>query len=380
MSFRLMLTIMVGALFTLGASPQNTDFSQKSKPTTLKVLLKSQTSDLTLEVKGRHYIYNPFDGTQISWGILSKRFPMKAEADGIYWGEKFPGSYQLRFVPGDSQSSILVNGIQYRGCVEVYQSEGQFTVINEVDVENYLKSTLSFEFQTPLHEEVASALAIIARTNAYFLAQRNKNAFWHVMAEDVGYQGTSMLVKHHIDRAVDATYHAILTYETKPFAATWTQNSAGSTVDFAAIFRKALSTPPGVEAPIALKDREEYRWSHAFPKALLAEATELPKVTAIDLYLAPHSQKVYAVKVSGDSHAKDYDFTTFQQIIGKHLLRSNDFQVQLQGDELVFHGYGEGPGVGLCLYSAKILADKGQKAPQILETFFPGTKLEKIKP
>jgi SpoIID/LytB domain protein len=53
--------------------------------------------------------------------------------------------------------------------------------------------------------------------------------------------------------------------------------------------------------------------------------------------------------------------------------------VQLKGDDLVFTGYGEGLGVGLCLYSAKALAEKGQKATEILNAFFPETRLEKVK-
>src|SRR5690242_10910444 len=135
MSLRRLITLiggMFGMIATLHALPQNTDFSQKSKPATVKVLLQKQAAGLNLEVKGRHYIYNPLDGTQISWGILSKRHAVKAETYGIHWGEKFPGSYQLRFVPGDSQSSILVDGIQYRGCIEICLADGKFNVINEV--------------------------------------------------------------------------------------------------------------------------------------------------------------------------------------------------------------------------------------------------------
>ena len=382
MSFRY-LTALVGAAFgmitSLNGLPQNTDFSQKSKPTTLKVLLQKQVPELTLEVKGRHYIYNPLDGTQIDWGILNKRFPVKAETYGIHWGEKFAGSHQLRFVPGDSQSAILINGIQYRGCIELYLTDGKFNVINEVDIENYLKSTLSTEFPSALNDEVMGAISIVARTNAYFIAQRNKHAFWHVTAEDVGYRGAAVLSKEHVERAVDSTYHAILTYHDAPFAATWTQNSAGKTVDFAAIFRKAISSPPGVQAPIAFKDRSHSQWSCSFPKMQLASATDLPNVTGVDLYVAPESDKVYAVKVTGDTHVKDYDFPTFQRIVGKQKLRSNDFKVQVKGGEVVFTGYGEGPGVGLCLYSAKALAEKGEKAPKILSEFFPETKLEKVK-
>ena len=365
--------------FSLIASPQSTDFSQKSKPATLKVLLQRQTPEVVIEVKGRHYIYNPLDGTQLSSGINSKRFTASAQQYGIKWGENFPGCHQLRFVPGDSQSSILVNGIQYKGCIEIYLNDGKFNVINEVDVENYLKSVLSAEFQRPLNDEVMNAITIVARTNAYFQASRNAQAFWHISAEEVNYQGLAMLAKAHIDRAVETTRQAILTFNDAPFAAAWTENSAGKTVDFAAVFRKAVSTPPGVAAPIAAKDRFEHKWTCSLPKTMLAQATDLSRVTGIDLYLTPQADKVYAVKVTGETQVKDFDFSTFQRIVGKNKLRSNDFKVETKGDELIFTGYGEGPGVGLCLYSAKVLAEKGEKAPQILQAFFPNTKLEKVK-
>lgn len=366
-------------VIAVSASPQATDFSKKSKPATVKVLLHRQVSELTLEAKGRYDIYYPLDDTKVDSGINSKRNLVTAGEYGIKWGEEYKGYHQLRFVPLDSQSYFLVNGIQYRGCIEVWRNEGKINVINEVGVEPYLKSTLSSAFPQPLHSEVMNAIAIVARTKAYFTGERNKQSSWHVTASEVGYQGAGIAIKQHVDRAVDSTYHAILTYNEAPFAATWTQNSAGKTVDFAAIFRKALSTPPGVTAPIAAKDRQQSKWTCSMPKTLLAKATDLPHVTKVDLYVTPQAEKVYAVKVTGETHVKDFDFETFQRIVGPNKLRSNDFTVEAKGDEIIFTGYGEGSGVGLCLYSAKALAEKGEKAPQILEAFFPQTKLEKVK-
>lgn len=372
-------SFVLTAICVSAAAPQATDFSQKSKPATVKVLLHRQASETLLEAKGRYEIYYPLDETKISSGINSKRHSITVGEYGLKWGEDFKGIHQLRFVPVDSQSSLLVNGIQYRGCIEVWSNDGKLNIINEVGVEPYLKSILSVAFPTPLHDEVMSALAIVARTNAYFIGSRNKQSAWHVIASDVGYQGASFLPKKHIDRAVDTTYHLILTYNDTPFAATWTQNSAGKTVDFAAVFRKALSTPPGVTAPIAAKDRQQNKWTYALPKSSLAQATDLPQVTGVDLYLTPQAEKVYAVKVTGETQVKDFDFTTFQRIVGTQKLRSNDFTVVTKGDEIIFTGFGEGPGVGLCIYSAKAQAEKGEKAPQILEAFFPQTKLEKVK-
>jgi stage II sporulation protein D len=366
------------AALCVSAAPQATDFSQKSKPATVKVLLHRQVSDALLEAKGRYEIYYPLDGTKVSSGINSNRHTISVGEYGLKWGEDFKGYHELRFVPVDSQSSLVLNGIQYRGCIEVLSNDGKLNIINEVGVEHYLKSTLSTLFTQPLHDEVMNAVAIVARTNAYFIGSRNKQAAWHVLASDVGYQGSSILPRKHIDRAVDSTYHLILTYNEAPFAATWTQNSAGKTVDFAAVFRKAISTPPGVTAPIAAKTRQQSKWTCALPKSVLADATHLSEVTTIDLYVTPQAEKVYAVKISGETQVKDFDFSTFQRIVGSQKLKSNDFTVQTHGDELIFTGFGEGPGVGLCLYSAKTQAEKGEKAPQILQAFFPETKLEKV--
>ncbi len=370
-------SFLLCAISVFASSPQATDFSQKSKPATVKVLLHRQASEALLEAKGRYEIYYPLDGTKITSGINSNRHTISATEYGLKWGEEFKGLHQLRFVPVESTSSLLVNGIQYKGCIEVRSNDGKLNVINEVGVEQYLKSTLSSTFAEPIPQEAMNAIAIIARTNAYFIGSRNKQADWHVIASDIGYKGASFLPKKHVDRAVETTDHLIMKYNDEPFAATWTQNSAGKTVNFAAL-HKDLKTPPGVTAPIAAKDRQQSKWTCAVPKTLLAQATDLPEITGVDLYVSHQAEKVYGVKVTGETLVKEFDFSTFQRIVGAKKLRSNDFTVQTKGDEIIFTGFGEGPGVGLCLYSAKAQAEKGEKAPQILQAFFPDTKLEKV--
>jgi len=380
-----MKLIRLAFIFALGAcslwaNPQAVDFSQKSKPATIKVLISRKAPNILLEVKGRHCVFNPLDGTQISSGILSKRYSVSAHDYGLLWGEKFPGIHQIRVVPGDSQSTLLVNGIQYKGCIEIYSVEGKINVVNEVDVENFLKSTLTLQFPEPMEDEAMNALAIVARTNAYFMAARNRHTFWHIDAQDCGYQGSALVNnKLHVDRAIETTRHAILTFQNTPFAATWTKDSAGRTTDFASIFRKSLVVPPGVSAPLAAKDRTNHSWSLSISRQSLAKMVNLPMISSIDLYQARNSEKVYAVKISGGGASNDIDFFTLQKVLGAAKLKSNDFIVSLEGDSVVFSGFGEGPGVGLCLYSAKAMAARGEKAPSILAAFFPSTQLEKVR-
>lgn len=364
----------------LGAAHLATDASQKAKPATIKVLITKQTEELLLEVRGRYQIYNPADGFLIASGITDKRSFLIPSENGIKWGELFPGIFQIRIVPGDSQSTILVNGIQYRGCVEIYNIEDTLNVVNEIDIENYIKSTLTYQFPESMNNEVMEAIAILARTNAYYMVSRNPNVFWHVDGNEIGYQGYALIFQNlHVDRAVENTHHMVLTYNKNPFATAWTQNSAGKTAEFAAIFRKESPAPSGVTAPLAEKDRDKHRWSFTLTKQQLAKIAKTNNVTEVKLFQEKGSGKVYGIRIVDRSDSHDIDFFNLQKAIGKNRLLSNDFTVTLAGDTISFTGFGEGHGVGLCIYSANLMARRGDNTSKILAAFYPNTQLENIR-
>ncbi len=356
-----------------------TDVSKKAKPATIKVLISKQQEKVLLEAKGRYNIYDPENNLLITSGASSKRDFLVTSDAGFVWGETYPGILQMRMVPGDSQSTILVDGIEYRGCVEIYDIQGKLYVLNEVDMERYLKSVLSCQFDSKMSDEVLEALAIVARTNAYYYVQRHPEAHWHVDAREVGYQGYALTLQNiHVDRAVTRTRNMIMTYHGGPFAAGWTHDSAGRTANFATIFRKDAKTPQGVVAPIAAKERDKHGWFFEISKQELARIADAQMIHGVDLYQDKESQKVYAMRVHDQQQNHSIDFAKLQRAIGPTRLKSNDFTVEVKGDKVVFKGFGEGSGVGLCLLSAQQMAEKGAKAPEILSTFFPETKLEHL--
>lgn len=358
-----------------------TDISQKMKPATVKVLLIENVPNLILEAKGKYQICNPYNNFVISNGSFSKKAKVSHENAGIKWNEVIPGTFQMRIVPLDSETTILVNGIQYRGCVEIYDNAGRFTVVNEVDVESYLRSTLAPEFTEEMEQEVLNALAVVARTNTYhMISKKPANQLWHVRAKDVSYRGHGATVRNpSLEAAISNTRHAILTLNETPFAAVWTENSAGKTADYASIFRKNTPSPVGVEIPLAESDRQKLGWSFTVSRDQLAHIAKLGHISKISLFSEKNSGKVYAVKLTDGEDAKDIDFFTFQKALGEQKLKSNDFTLEVKGDSVTFKGYGQGHGTGLCLYSATLMAKQGADASRILSTFFPGTKLEKLR-
>lgn len=356
-----------------------TDQSQQSKPATIKVLIGKHQNKVLLEAKGQYKVYNPLTGLPVADGISTKRQWLKTSENGLVWGELIPGIFQVRLVPQDARGTILVGGVEYRGCVEIYDMKGKLHVVNEVDVERYLKSIMTAQPLSDLDEEVMDAIAITARTNAYYLAYRKLSAYWHVDAEEVGYQGYALTSQNPLmDRAINNTCHMVMTYQGMPFPATWTKDSAGRTADFATIFRKDVTAPKGVETAFAAHDRDKHAWTFSVTKQELAKALGTTHVASFDIYQDAKSQKVYGARLKEGGETHQFDFAKLQKALGSVRLKSNDFTVQTSGDKIVFRGFGEGSGVGLCLYSASAMADVGHKAPKILAALFPETSLEKI--
>jgi stage II sporulation protein D len=354
---------------------------QTDRPENIQVLLAKNVDEALLESKGSYVVLNPLDGSRITSSLTGKRFMLKATSTGIKWGEEYPGIHQIYVVPKSKNSSLLVNGIQYEGAICVFKMKNKIHIINDVNIESYLKSTLTPQFPYPMENEVMAAITIAARTTAYSHVKRNKDAFWHVSADEIGYQGRAVIqLDSHVSNAVDRTRHIILVLsdkgENRPFAATWTENSAGKTAAFHTIFRKDWWAPKvGVEAPHAAINRAESKWSYKISKKELASLLNVQSISAVDLYTDTFSKKTYAIKLITNSDTRDIDFETFQKVIGKENLLSNDLAVVVGNSDIIFTGHGKGFGVGLCLLSANLMAQNGDNAAKILAKFFPDTYL-----
>lgn len=351
------------------------------KPQNIHVLLEKDITEALLEVRGPYYIFNPVDGARVTSGILGKRYMIRPTETGLKWGQEFPGITQIIILPRSDDSKILINGIQYDGGIAIYKTADKISLVNQLDVESYLKSMLAVQFEYPLETEAMAAIAIAARTTAYAQIISNMNYFWHVDGKTLKYQGSSLVVSDSpTSKAVDSTRNLILVNrindQNLPFAAPWTEHCGGKTASFSSIFRKDLYAPKeGVDSPIAALDRKDSRWSYSISTDSFCSLFGLKKISGIDLFQDSFSNKVYGLRLKDGEISKDLDFFALQSAIGKKLIKSNDFVVFIRDNEIHFAGYGSGHGVGLCLYSATCMAQNGDIAVKILNKFFPNTFL-----
>jgi len=379
---------LCGASLTIGWADVGPDcnatvenIAAPSAPQNIRILLAKDATEALLEIKGSYSLYNPQDGSKVSSGILGKRFMVHAVESGLKWGEEFPGLYQFYIQPKSEDSSVFINGIQYSGNIAIYAVGNRINIVNDIDIESYIKSLLSLQISSTMENEVMAAMAILARTNAYYAASRHPDAFWNIAAADVGYQGSGLIAPTSAAmRAVDSTRHLILVHpkdgKSLPFATAWTEHSAGKLAAYQTMFRKdAFAPSPCPDAPHAALDRKETKWNYSIATKTLAHLLDVPHISNVELFTDSTSGKVYGIRVKDGQESHDFDFFALQQRLGKQHLLSSDFTVSLKDDSIVFAGYGKGHGVGLCLYSAGAMAQNGDNALKILSKFYPETYL-----
>jgi hypothetical protein len=172
------------------ASEELLQVKNSPKGPTLKVLVLDDVEGALVEVKGAYNLYDPKSGNKLTSAFSSSSYYMQSTTDGLKWGVEFPGIYQIAIVPDSPNSTILVHGIEYKGVVTAYQIEGTIGFVNELSIDDYAASLVSEKSQgKELAKEALSALLIAARTDAMYKSQHGKTKFWHVKANEVGYQG-----------------------------------------------------------------------------------------------------------------------------------------------------------------------------------------------
>jgi stage II sporulation protein D len=185
--------------------------SSVATPPMIKVLIVHDQPGVILEVKGKYKIFDPYAKEHIGTRFVGKRKFIQALQDGLKWGEEFPGVHQIMIVPDNQSVTTLVDGIEYRGVIAVYDVGGSISVVNETYIEDYLSSVLSLQFRDPLPDELLAAIAITARTNAYYQTENPKSKFWDVDARQVGYHGYAMTHRANaMEQAILATRFMVM--------------------------------------------------------------------------------------------------------------------------------------------------------------------------
>lgn len=301
----------------------------------------------------------------------------------------------------------------YRGNLELLVFNQGLTIVNRVNVEEYLYAVVPSEVPSSWPKAVLEAQAVAARTYTFAnLGRFEKRGFdlLPTVASQV-YNGVQSETKS-VTEAVDSTRGLILTYQSKPIGAFYYDNCGGYTESsenvwgFSAPYLQAVPDillPPrnGPMAPADLytwlksrpeahsnhpkySNRSAYRWSHWVTREeietrlkLSATVGNVLSLTVIERSISGRASKVL---IKGSIGEKIIKGDAIRSLGG---LRSNLFIVQpkLGADGLpesfVFTGGGWGHGVGMAQSGAAGMAASGYSFNDILAHYYPGAELTK---
>lgn len=181
----------------------------QATPPSIRVLVLHDAERVNLEVQGKYSLYDPYTNSYISSRYTGKSRVLEAMPDGLKWGEAFPGLYQIKIRPDEAITRTIVNRHEYEGEMYIYDIGGSISLVNQLSIEEYVRFLLAAYQEKNLEPETWAALAIAARTNAYFQSVHPKNTYWAVDAQKVDYKGR-VHVPEEIDEALKVTRYMIM--------------------------------------------------------------------------------------------------------------------------------------------------------------------------
>jgi stage II sporulation protein D len=281
---------------------------------------------------------------------------------------------------------IKVDKNNYRGSIEIRRGDrDSLLVINEIDVEDYLKGVLNEEISAKWHHESLKAQAVVARTYALYQKERRKDNPYHLEATTADQvYGGARNEDERTNRAAEDTKGIVLTYDGRLAKAFYHSASGGITEDVADVW--------GGEGESYLKpvkcdfdrDAPNYQWEIKMDKtdmetALLRNGIKTDDISSIETVSFTSSKRVAELYITHRSGMEKISGVDFRRIIGYDTIKSALFRVKENGDGFIFYGRGSGHGVGLCQWGAKGMAEKGYSFIDILKYYYQGIEVKRMK-
>ncbi len=336
----------------------------------------------------------------------ARRPPISVTAVGgmiVLNGEKVPGDrlvvrassgYLTLVIAAGTSSGPLANGnggtpgsglapLEVAGQVSVLRRGQGLMVINELDLEEYVKGVVPSEVNAAWHPEVLKAQAVAARTYALYQRMLSGGRDYDLVAgiQDQVYRGRHG-IDSRIEQAVEATRGLVVTYQQAPIYAVFSSTAAGLTEDALNVWSKDLPYLKGVECPFDTNS-PYYRWQTSFKLETLERNLRQQGIavgTIATLAPASYSRagrvtKLRVLHSQGELYLRGEDL---RRVIGYAAIPSTQFDLDVVGPDVVVSGYGAGHAVGLCQWGAKELAELGYPFATILRYYYPGTELQSV--
>ncbi len=322
------------------------------------------------------------------------------KSDGEYWFE--------------ADDLLIVEGRKYRGVIKIVnggllrrdapRNDSGINIINELELEDYLRSVVASEMPSRWPLEALKAQAVCART--YTLATLKRKPVLKSGVADQMYLGYDK-EDGKVDKAVKATQGEVLKDSHGNYIDAYYSSSAGNyTASVADTW--GLSPRPSLIAVDDDASGSSYKsWTREFSDAELTEKLADLKLNPIEeievfqrsiegratkLQLRGRSTDIITNDDAGKPHWRKSSnhiwadtetkptkiqtrYLSGEELRHKLGLPSTNFRLSHEGERYRFSGTGYGHGIGMTQYGAKNMAEDGASYQQILQHYYLQAKI-----
>ncbi|TKS61378.1 MAG: hypothetical protein EWM72_00516 [Nitrospira sp.] len=328
-------------------------------------------SSLRIEVRGQALLLN---GARVAGDQLTLR---AGDHDLKLWLPRQNGNGNgTSLQSGDEKAALQVSGL-----VQLVRRGKGVLVVNQVDLEEYVKGVVPAEVNSAWHPEMLKVQAVAARTYALYQHMLSASRDYDVAAgiQDQVYRGRQG-IDARVEQAVESTKGLVVTHQGAPIYAAFSSTAAGITEDAVIVWSKDLPYLKGVECPFDVES-PYYQWKAAFKidtleKNLRQQGFAVGTIATLTPLAQSRAGRVATLRILHSKGELILRGEELRKAVGYTVVPSTQFTIESIGQEVVLSGYGAGHAVGLCQWGAKELAELGYSFSSILRYYYPGTELQ----
>ena len=254
--------------------------------------------------------------------------------------------------------------------------------IKEMELEEYLEGVLAGEIYNSWSLEALKAQAILARTYTVYFLQNLKSKYEGAdisndIAEAQAYDASK--INEAIKLAVAETRGKIIVSDGAPIQAWFHSNSGGVTTkaDTGLNFIGEENYTKSVQSPENQNNSQNFTWTVKFDKSEILSALRSMGVSVNSISDFRVGQKDASGRATTFlMGGAEFSANTFRSKIGSTKMKSTLISnIVVSSSSIVIEGNGYGHGVGMSQWGAKIMADEGKTAEEIIEHYFDNVSI-----
>jgi stage II sporulation protein D len=273
---------------------------------------------------------------------------------------------------------LSFNGQTYRGHLELVLNKNSLQVINHVPLDAYLASLANSEMSSSFPEEAIKAQIIAARSYALSMALERRKKHWSFDLYNTQYDQVYRGVQYESAKSwklAKETSRQVLRFDRGVLKAFYHSSSGGHLELPTNVWSRNKAA--GTEAAYRAKPNpydENLKggsWSINLSRELGEQVRATGPFLEIKVLERTEGKRVRRLQITGKRGKTQFSGVQFRNLFGPGWIKSALFDVKKQGSSFVIEGKGWGHGVGMSQWGAKVMADRGKSAEQILKFYYP---------